>query len=1059
MLYKKNTDPVLKDETFKAPTSEYRGTPFWAWNCKMTKEILEKQIVYLKEMGFGGFHMHSRSGMDNAYLSEEFLSLVRACTDKAKSENMLAWLYDEDRWPSGAAGGLVTKDPKYRGRILYFAPANRVKTSIESENAKLSSEKLLYDMSGETDKETAIATGAPYFIAAYDIKLDSDGCLESYKKIKRSANAEGEKWIAFCGQAELRDWYNGYCYIDTLSPDSMKRFVEVTHEAFKRCVGDEFDKTVPAIFTDEPQFAARKNTLNLPTDKMLCQLPWTFDFEKTYKKTYKDDITERIPELIWDLADGEISPSRYRFHDHACQRFTEAFAKVCGEWCKKNNLPLTGHMMEESSLGKQTHAIGEAMRAYKYFGYPGIDMLVNEVELTTAKQTQSAVHQYGKEAMLSELYGVTNWDFDFRGHKFQGDWQAALGVTIRVPHLSWVSMKGDAKRDYPASINYQSPWFREYKYVEDHFARVNTALTRGKPDVSIAVIHPIESYWLHWGPAGTTLETRNKLEENFDNLIKWLLFSGLDFDYISESLFPDLCRKVENPIAVGKMKYDVIVVPALETMRESTLTRLMDFRRAGGRVVFMGECPTYVDCKRDARLRELYDASERVAYEKRAIVDALAENRKISIIGENGIHTDNYIYQLRRDGKSSWLFVANAKNEPWTTNSFNNTGCVDLTLPRTLTFKVKGEFRVKLYDTIKGEIKDISYSAKDGYTTFKTVAHLHDSFLFKLDPTKAKTVNIANERYDAFAMEDFRRKVEYKLEEPNVLLFDIAEWKWDDEEEYQPKEEIRRLDAKLRRAAGIERKSGKQPWCLEPEVPKHKSTLRFTFNSEIELSGAEFASEDMDVAEIKLDGKTIEKKPSGYFTDESIERTLLPDIGIGEHTIEITLPLAPRTYTENCFLLGNFNVKLEGIESTLTAPTEKIGFGSVTSQGMPFYGGTVVYTVTIHVPEGADAVKIHTPHYKGALISVSLDGECVGKIAYQPYDLILEGVTSGEHKLEFTLFGNRHNSFGALHNCNHGMRWFGPPAWTPVGDAFCYEYNLRDMGMLRSPEIIYLKKK
>ena len=104
--------------------------------------------------------------------------------------------------------------------------------------------------------------------------------------------------------------------------------------------------------------------------------------------------------------------------------------------------------------------------------------------------------------MMSELYGVTGWSFDFRGHKLLGDWQAALGVTLRVPHLSWMSMEGDAKRDYPASIFFQSPWYREYPLIEDHFARVNTALTRGKPLVHVAVIHPIESYWLPLGAHG-----------------------------------------------------------------------------------------------------------------------------------------------------------------------------------------------------------------------------------------------------------------------------------------------------------------------------------------------------------------------------------------------------------------------------------------------------------------------------------------------------------------------------------------------------------------------------
>lgn len=108
-------------------------------------------------------------------------------------------------------------------------------------------------------------------------------------------------------------------------------------------------------------------------------------------------------------------------------------------------------------------------------------MLCNRKEFTTAKQAQSIAHQYGRNKMMSEEYGVTGWDYDFRGHKFQGDWQAALGVTLRVPHLSWVSMRGSAKRDYPASISYQSIWFKEYGYIEDHFARLNTALMRGKP--------------------------------------------------------------------------------------------------------------------------------------------------------------------------------------------------------------------------------------------------------------------------------------------------------------------------------------------------------------------------------------------------------------------------------------------------------------------------------------------------------------------------------------------------------------------------------------------------
>jgi len=105
MLYQKNAAEKLDDALFQNPTSEYRGAPFWAWNCKLSKEILLEQIEALKQMGFGGFHMHSRSGMATPYLSDEFMSLIMTCIQKAEEEDMLSWLYDEDRWPSGAAGG------------------------------------------------------------------------------------------------------------------------------------------------------------------------------------------------------------------------------------------------------------------------------------------------------------------------------------------------------------------------------------------------------------------------------------------------------------------------------------------------------------------------------------------------------------------------------------------------------------------------------------------------------------------------------------------------------------------------------------------------------------------------------------------------------------------------------------------------------------------------------------------------------------------------------------------------------------------------------------------
>ncbi len=122
LSYPKSAEPFSVD-LFKNPTSEYRGCPFWAWNAKLNKEQVLRQIDGFQEMGLGGFHMHVRTGLDTEYMGEEFMDIIRACVDYAETKGMLACLYDEDRWPSGAAGGKVTKEyPEHRGKHVRFSP-------------------------------------------------------------------------------------------------------------------------------------------------------------------------------------------------------------------------------------------------------------------------------------------------------------------------------------------------------------------------------------------------------------------------------------------------------------------------------------------------------------------------------------------------------------------------------------------------------------------------------------------------------------------------------------------------------------------------------------------------------------------------------------------------------------------------------------------------------------------------------------------------------------------------------------------------------------------------
>ena len=40
MFYEKNGRKQLSDKLFENPTSEYRATPFWAWNDNLDKDDL-----------------------------------------------------------------------------------------------------------------------------------------------------------------------------------------------------------------------------------------------------------------------------------------------------------------------------------------------------------------------------------------------------------------------------------------------------------------------------------------------------------------------------------------------------------------------------------------------------------------------------------------------------------------------------------------------------------------------------------------------------------------------------------------------------------------------------------------------------------------------------------------------------------------------------------------------------------------------------------------------------------------------------------------------------------
>lgn len=1034
MLYPKNDKP-LPEELFKNPTSEYRGAPFWAWNTKLNKEVLKKQIMDFKEMGMGGFHIHSRIGLDVPYLGEEFMELVRFCNNTAKEEEMHCWLYDEDKWPSGTGGGFVTQNPEYKSRFLMlspnFYPDGYVKQSMPKKVNRL-----------------AIA-GDAKLLARYEVILDN-GYLKNYKKLSSDEAADENTWYVYRVIAETSPWFNNQSYVDTLNPKAIQKFVDITHKAYYEAVGDDFSGSIPAIFTDEPQFS-HKDNFSFSYSKEELKIPYTDDLEETFVKSYGFSLMDKLPELFWELPEERVSYARYCFHDHICERFVSAFVDTIGGWCREHNIMLSGHVMEEATLNSQTGSLGEAMRCYRNFQLPGIDMLANRYEYTTAKQAQSVSRQMGRSGVISELYGVTNWDFDFQGHKLQGDWQAALGVTTRVHHLGWVGMGGEAKRDYPAPIDAHSPWYKQYKVLEDYYSRLNTALSRGKASVSVGVIHPIESYWLFYGPNDQTGSMRKELDQNFNNITKWLLFDLIDFDFIAESLLKDnYVNNGASTLQVGQMGYDIIIVPSLLTIRSTTLDILEEFAENGGKVVFAGNIPKYVDAKPSERAIKLSLSSRIVQFANDAVISELKDVRELDIRLENGNRTNNLIYQIRNDNGCKWLFTAQG----------SKLQRVDVPHGENHIFQVKGEYAVEYYDAMTGEIKTVECEVKKGWTSFTFLRYEYDSMLFKLSAkTGSSTAKQAEADIEGNSAEVkvIESRSSYRLDEPNVLLLDMAKYRFDNGT-WMPREEILRIDNLFRNELGysLRTESFPQPWLTpKPADEKHKLSLLFEIESEAYVPEVEFAYEGKENVKIIWNGNTIDSSSRQWFIDRAINKVKLGSLNKGTNTLLMEIPFGVKTDVEWCYLLGQFGVRVQGSSAVVTELPKKLYYGDYSRQFLPFYGGNVIYNYEFETEKSR--LELEVPHFSTPVLEVLLDGESKGNIFLSPYRLDLGVVAAGKHKISIKSYGNRFNMFGQVHNCDRQELYYGPKTWRTEGAAWSYEYKLRPVGVLSSP-VVYISK-
>lgn len=107
-------DQLLK--SIADPPREFRPVSFWFLNHFLEPDELRRQIAEQDEKGFGGVMCHARDGLRTAYLEREWEDALRVIVDECTKRGMHVWLYDENHYPSGIAGGKIPR--RFPGRTM-----------------------------------------------------------------------------------------------------------------------------------------------------------------------------------------------------------------------------------------------------------------------------------------------------------------------------------------------------------------------------------------------------------------------------------------------------------------------------------------------------------------------------------------------------------------------------------------------------------------------------------------------------------------------------------------------------------------------------------------------------------------------------------------------------------------------------------------------------------------------------------------------------------------------------------------------------------------------------
>jgi len=1018
-----NKSQVTKDDyntisgLFKKPTAEYTSAPLWVWNDAVTKEEIKSQLDDFHSKGINQVFVHPRPGLITEYLSAEWLELFRYAVTVGKQNGMKIWIYDENSYPSGFAGGHVPAEmPESKGRMI-----------------KMSEMKLLpHDFN-----KPIIAIFQSDKKGLKDITADSTS-LHS---------REGSYFVFYLVEPAPNPWFAGYYYVDVMQKKVTEKFLDVTLNAYKKVAGDEFGKTVPGSFQDEC------NVLTVWDPPVMPYTPALFD---AFKAKWGYDLKDKLPLIFLDTLDYKAV--RHNYYSVLLDLFINNWSIPYWDYCKANSLAFTGHYWEHEWPKPASPPDNMAMAIYT--DIPGIDQLMNNWgngpgaqfgNDRSVKEVRSIANQLGKKRILSETYGASGWDISFADQKRIVDWEVVLGINLVDQHLQYMTIAGARKRDHPQSFSYHEPWWDNYKVMADYISRLCVFGSSGEQVNPVLVVEPTTTGWMHYSSNNVSRSQKmmDSLAVTFHQFVRRLEMAQIEYDLGSEYALEKFGKISNNTLVIDKRSYKLVVLPPLtENLNSSSVNLLQEYLRHGGKILAY-TIPAYIDGKFSDAMKKLSmdykDQWTNMASDDVEIVNKLVAPGITFTFTEQG---KGIFYHQRRILKDAQLLMmVNTSDTSYASGTFEITG--------------KG---IEKWDSFSGEIS--SYENTVTGDKVRSSFNIPPKGSLILCVHGKNSMNAKPQQASAKSLVKPTGELKVNRVSPNVMTIDYCDLKLGNKVE----KDVYFYQANLKAYQyhgfvgdpwdnGVQFKSKVMDGDTLKAGTGFEATFWLTVEKGVDTTNLQAVIERPALFKVKVNDIPVESIKWQWWLDKSFGVYKLSGLvkeGRNKITI-ISSPFRVLSELESIYILGNFNVN-KSAKGFVIVPAKPITTGSWNEQGLPFYANNVSYSASYDIQENdLPFFTIRLNKWKGTVAEVIVNGTKAGVIIGEPYELdVTKFIQKGVNSIAVNVTGSLINTLGPHHN-NHplgsawpGMFKQGNPKGYPPGK----EYRFVDYGLMDAFELL-----